>query len=426
MSSAAEMSAFTSSPLASEHSIDPRLRAKRQAFLSHPRPATKRIKVEDGKKVEQDTHGIRMNSSRSLSPDRSNSARMQDVSRSASAIQSMAPASDSTSRSTPFGSIPTTSIPTGPKKALPTRSKIVRRQWDVSADNQDYETLLEARRQENPKNVDRYVPSRLSTPNKPSVPSRLDMRSESALDRDAVQSSPRPSTTFRFLQLPEEVRDRILTLLLVKSDGPICIDFLWLRSFVVGKVRVRSISDTINHDGALYHLPVSQTKLLIGIKQMQHDMEPFRIALEHRGKKMRGLRAPCRNLTTSLLKVSRQLHQDAARIFYSQNTFHFPDPSNAWMQLESFLATIEPNAALIRKLRVHVPLWHRGVSADCIEGATLDLLTPASKIWSLPPEHDRLLSAIKYVHAALTKAKALESLELHVSNTSYLDAWIGT
>lgn len=47
-------------------------------------------------------------------------------------------------------------------------------------------------------------------------------------------------------------------------------------------------------------------------------------------------------------------------------------------------------------LGIHVPLWHRGVQQDFVDGALVDVFSPASRMAVIkPPPHDRLLSAIK-------------------------------
>jgi hypothetical protein len=129
------------------------------------------------------------------------------------------------------------------------------------------------------------------------------------------------------------------------------------------------------------------TQLIDGVSQMQEDMSSFTQALEQRAAKTSKIKAPCRHLTASLLRVSRFMHAQAAKVFYGGNTFYFPWSTTSWMQLESFLATIGPqNVALLRNLRVHAPLWYLGLQADFLEGSILDLTSPASRLAvNMPP-----------------------------------------
>lgn len=121
------------------------------------------------------------------------------------------------------------------------------------------------------------------------------------------------------------------------------------------------------------------------------------------------------------------MHARAAPIFYGQNTFHFSWATSAWMQLESFLATIGPaNVGHLRYIRIHAPLWHRGIQEDFVEGAILDLTSPASRLGVVKPAaRDRLLSAIKSSVQALLEAGQLEVLSLDLEHGMVTDRWTG-
>ncbi|KXT07633.1 hypothetical protein AC578_10123 [Pseudocercospora eumusae] len=326
----------------------------------------------------------------------------------------------------PFGS--DVAIPTGPSKKPKAIKRVVRRQWDPSHDGIAYEDLLEQRRAEQLFNVDRYVPPtvaasmgrrksafsngtvRSAAPAPPSQHSvsgsrvRRGSKNDHAARGAALQSAttngmPLKFKHFPFSALPTKVKEKILGLLLVK-DGPIVVDFTWLRAFIHGHCRVPASYNTIkdSETGLKYSVPLPWDEIYRHIRIMQDDCKSFKGAMELRGDKTRAKKGPCRDLTAaSLLKVSRDVHNIAAPIFYSQNTFQFPWPTTAWMQLESFLATIGPqNASLLRNVDIHAPLWHRGVQEDYVEGAMLDLTSPASRMAIVtPPHQDRLLSAIQ-------------------------------
>lgn len=161
---------------------------------------------------------------------------------------------------------------------------------------------------------------------------------------------------------------------------------------------------------------------------MRKDCIPFKPALEDRGNKTRKRKAPCRGLTTGLLTVSKELHAQAATVFYGSNTFRFPVPTCAWMQLESFLATIgSVNVGKLRNITIHCPLWHRGIKEDFLEGAILDLTSPATRFGVVKsPSRDRLLSAIAGSVEALSKAGNLETFALELEHGLNAERWAGS
>jgi hypothetical protein len=125
--------------------------------------------------------------------------------------------------------------------------------------------------------------------------------------------------------------------------------------------------------------------------------------------------------------VSRGIHKLAAPIFYGSNRFSFPWPSTAWIQLESFLATIGPtNVSHLRRIGIHAPLWYRGAKEDFIEGSLLDLTSPASRFgFTHSLARDRLLSAVKSGVHALLNAGKLKTLTIHLEHGKTADRWTG-
>lgn len=235
-----------------------------------------------------------------------------------------------------------------PNGTWPTLSNTVRRQWDPRKDDIEYELLLEQRRKEKLQNVDRYVPDRQGRNKRPSSFSN--------------GFSSEPSKVFPLDLLPEKIKLRIFGLLLISPDS-ITIDFYWLRPFVKGHARVPDVTQKVEHEGTTYALPVSWEKLLSDIELMRGDMLQFGGALETRGVKTKWTRSPCRGLSTGLLRVSRNIHKVAAQVFYGENIFKFPSATNAWMQLDSFLATIgSQNVASIQ----HIRKWKRCLESKCI------------------------------------------------------------
>lgn len=205
----------------------------------------------------------------------------------------------------------------------------------------DYQKLLDQRRNERVKNVDRYVPDYQFRDKPPSL--------------GAPMGSSRASKVFPLDKLPDKVKKKILGLLLVAPDS-ITIDFYWLRPFVNGHARIPSVNQSVEQEGIRYSIPISWDRLLADIDLMRSDMVQFAEALETRGTKTRYSRSPCRGLTTGILQVSRSFHKLAAPIFYGQNHFKFPCATSAWMQLDSFLATIgQSNTANIQRLCKFIP-----------------------------------------------------------------------
>ncbi|EME44152.1 hypothetical protein DOTSEDRAFT_129369 [Dothistroma septosporum NZE10] len=314
----------------------------------------------------------------------------------------------------------------GTRKGRGTRSTLqnaVRRQWDSSKDDLVYADLVARRRKERLVNVDRYIPQTDQEAQAGGDTGRLPRATSGS-----TSVTPRHSKPFPFNGLPGRVQDRILTLLLVK-DISITIDFTWLRPFINGHCRIPVAAETLSSaNGASFTLPVDWARLLKDVAVMKSDCSKFKSALELHGNKTRKLRGPGRGLTTGLLRVSREVHRRAVMVFYSENTFAFPWPTAAWMQLESFLATIGPtNVRRIRSISVHVPLWYRGIHEDYIEGAILDLTAPASRLGVVQLiGRDRLLSAVRSCVQALSKAERLENLSLKLEHGINTDRWSGT
>ncbi|CZT19275.1 uncharacterized protein RCC_05121 [Ramularia collo-cygni] len=292
----------------------------------------------------------------------------------------------------------------GDKSRLSTRHDVVWRQWDSAKDvGLSYEQLLQNRRTEHlSSKVDRYVP--IST-----------------------SASSHRIASFPYSKLPEQIRSKILALLLL-SHEPIVIDFTWLRSFITGHCRVPVIEKVFKVSASsVYTVPIEWDQLAKDVSTMEVDCIPFKPALEDRGNKTRKRKAPCRGLTTGLLTVSRDVHIQASTVFYGKNRFRFPTPSSAWLQLESFLATIGPtNAGNIRNITIHCPLWHRGIKEDFLEGAILDLTSPASRLGVVKStSRDRLLTAIAGSVEALLKSGKLENLALDLEHGLNAERWAG-
>ena len=403
------------SPVSPQHDGETRAMPQKRTFaaLTPPMeyspapPSVKRAKT-DQTDVSSETYGTHMHPSRKAQlfepPAASSDAesKFEHVATPRAIASAGPPTSATRANVTPLG------IPPRPAKDTTTWSTLrntIHRQWDPRKGDLDYEEVLKHRRSERLDGVDRYVP----------------MWSPDILPK---KSNMHP---FPFRRLPSNVREKILSFLLV-SDGPIEIEFNWLRPFVKGHARVPTVMQKLqSDDGTFYLAPVPWQTLLADVGSMKADMAQFRSALETRGVKTKGRRSPARYLTTSLLRVSRGIHTAAARLFYGENTFHFSNAPAAWMQLESFLQTIGPqNVKEIKHIRIAPPMFHRGIQEDYVEGAILDLMSPATRMAVIkPPPRDRLLSAIKHSVTKLMEAGSLETMNVDLEHPMASDLWSG-
>lgn len=296
------------------------------------------------------------------------------------------------------GNIKTPTYPPSAPLALRRKAakNTIQRQWDPSKDSLDYETLLDLRRKEQLSHVDRYVPG----------------------------SSKGRRTRFSLERLPEKVLERVFEYLLV-GKKPITMDCYWLRSFIRGHAREPNVMQKVETNGSTYSFPIGWNQLLTDVDHMKEDMSQFKKALELREAKTRATRAPCRGLSTALLKVSRKLHKIAAKVFYGKNAFKFPCASSAWIQLDSFLITIgSHNAKEIRHLQIHAPMWHRFIQEDFVEGAMIDCLSPATRLAVMRPSaRDRVLAAIE--NATRLLSTNLKTLVVELANPAEADKWTG-
>lgn len=98
------------------------------------------------------------------------------------------------------------------------------------------------------------------------------------------------------------------------------------------------------------------------------------------------------------------------------------------MHLESFLETIgSKNVKELKHIRIAAPMFHRGMQEDYVEGAILDLMSPATRMAVIkPPARDRLLSAITHSASKLRAAGSLETLDVSLEHPMASDLWSGS
>ena len=227
--------------------------------------------------------------------------------------------------------------------------------------------------------------------------------------RDIVRDSGLPARPVGLSDLPDDLLDRIFTILLKSEDDEITLSTSWLMTFVNGVAGAPSVMQLNSRQpSTLKSAPVLRSDLKrinASLKAIPDDKWPRDTAKSQTGV-----------LTRSLLTVSKAFHERASRIFYGSNTFNFTHPKTCWMHLEAFLATIgSKNASHIRHICLRAPIWHTGVRRDAIIGALFDGMAPVTRLAAFKvPADDRLLSAIKTCANALGESGNLESLQVDV------------
>ena len=124
-----------------------------------------------------------------------------------------------------------------------------------------------------------------------------------------------------------------------------------------------------------------------------------------------------RGLTISLLFVSRSVHRKAARCFYGNNVFEFPDARDAWMHLDSFLKTIGPdNVSNMQQLSVAMPNWFHDLASDRVAVALLDAFSPITRLAAVDNAAEAPLpSAISSCTSILAGHTGLKSFQIDIS-----------
>jgi hypothetical protein len=209
--------------------------------------------------------------------------------------------------------------------------------------------------------------------------------------------------------LPDNLLNRIFTILLESEDDEITLSASWLMPFVSGVAGAPSVlqldpeqSSTLKPASVLRS---DLKRINASLKAIPGDEWPHDIAKSQTGV-----------LTRSLLTVSKSFHERAARIVYGSNIFTFTHQKTCWMHLGSFLATIgSKNASHIHHICIRAPIWYPGVRRDAIIGALFDAMGPVTRLAAFRvPAEDRLLSAISTCARELGKSGNLESLQLDV------------
>lgn len=391
------------SPIRSTPRSDTILGSKRAAISQIPQD-NKRVKTAQPHKVPGTV--------RNVHPDR---LRLLDTARPRSQATPKA-ASQSKDDATIGGR---STNPTLPMRAIPNTTSLqraIRLQNDSSMDDQEYERILQLRRNERTIGVDRYVPAAAAT----SAPTQVAGTSSPLTGHNATTVLQAKTTKpvarkVGFPNLPERIRDKILRLALVRAQS-IKLDFSWLiRNFIQSYTAIPASYDQVTLDNARYTIPRSMSRVKTDIQSMRARLgqdSNLQALLRHAHIYSRRLVPDGVNM--ALFHVSRDVHDRAARVFYGGNKFYFPSPEAGFMTLEAFLITIGTvNASYLGSLRVHAPLWHAGIGSDAIEGAMLDILSPATRFAVLkPPAEDRLLSAIETSTGILANAGNLKSLQL--------------
>lgn len=229
------------------------------------------------------------------------------------------------------------------------------------------------------------------------------------LRRDMATVFKLPTRPIGFSDLPDDLQDRIFTILL-KSEDEITLSISWLMPFV----------NSIAGAPTVLQLNSPQPSTLKPASTLRSDLKRIKATLQAIAPSQWPPNCPnpqTTTLTLSILKVSKPFHKRASRLFYSLNIFDFPHQKTCWPHLEAFLATIGPcNAAHIAQIRLRAPAWHLGVRRDALAGALFDSMSPVTRLATFSvPADDRLLSAVDSCARVLGgPAGGLERLRLDV------------
>jgi hypothetical protein len=233
------------------------------------------------------------------------------------------------------------------------------------------------------------------------------LRSTPRKDIDAA--SDLPASSVGLFDLPDDLLDRIFTILL-RSEDEVTFNVSWLMPVVDSAISAADVTSVhVPKQGATLKsasvLSTDLTTIKACLKAIPDDKWPLNRS-----------NSQTIALTRSLLAVSKAAHERAARIFYGSNKFRFSHPKTCWMHLQSFLVTVgSKNASHIRHIRIFAPIWDPGLRRDAITGALFDAMAPVTRLAGFTvPADDRLLSAIKTCVDVLGKSGNLESLQLDV------------
>jgi hypothetical protein len=233
----------------------------------------------------------------------------------------------------------------------------------------------------------------------------------SAPRKDIDAASELPASSVGLLDLPDDLLDRIFTILL-KSDDEVTFNASWLMTVVNSAAHGPSVLVNSSSNPKQHHTLKTASVLREDLKRINASLK----AIPNDKWPRNFRRSQTGILTRSLLTVSKAVQERAARIFYGSNTFNFSHQKTCWMHLESFLATVgHKNASHIRHIRILAPEWDPGLRRDAIMGALFDAMAPVTRLAGFTvPAEDRLLSAIKTCVDVLGVPGNLESLQLDV------------
>ena len=274
-----------------------------------------------------------------------------------------------------------------------------------SSRSSTFEEAARCRSAEARKWKDRNLPSHGTPQTAGDLRSPLMFVPRRGIDKD----SGLPTRPVGLSDLPDDLLDRIFTILLKSEDDEITLSTSWLMTFV----------NSIAGAPSVLQLNSRLPSTLKPASVLRSDLRRINASLKDIPNN-KWPRDPERSqtgiLTRSLLTVSTSFHDRAARIFYGSNTFNFTHQKTCWIHLESFLATIgSKNASHIRHICIRAPIWHPGVRRDAIIGALFDAMAPVTRLAAFKvPADDRLLSAITNCANALGESGNLKSLRIDV------------
>ncbi|GAB7363550.1 hypothetical protein MBLNU230_g3817t1 [Neophaeotheca triangularis] len=253
-------------------------------------------------------------------------------------------------------------------------------------------------------------------------------------------SALRSDRIFQWQKLPSKVETRILEFSLLK-DGPITIDSTWCERWLDARQTLPTAIGSFSRDDEVFETALLWTELAETIDGMQYDYTGTDVGraphprsliaqLGHHLQYSRAYTPPCRDLATGLFRVNKEISQSALDYFYTENTFRFPHPANAWMEFDAFLSPLGVNNInRLRSICIHVPPKHLTLQEDVLAGVIFDFISVAKETRDprAPSRFEtRTLSAVRSSLSTLQASNTdLSSLRMELQDGEIADLWTG-
>jgi hypothetical protein len=184
----------------------------------------------------------------------------------------------------------------------------------------------------------------------------------SLIPRGIDKDSGLPARPVGLSDLPDDLLDRMFTILLKTEDDEIILSTSWLMMFV----------NSIAGAPSVLQMQSKQPSTLKPASVLRSDLRKINASLKaipDNNWPRDPEKSQTGSLTRSLLTVSKSFHERAARIFYGSNAFNFTHQKTCWIHLESFLTAIGSKNA--SHICIRAPIWHPGIRRDAMPSLAL-------------------------------------------------------